>query len=510
MTGMIQGQGGTPCASRGEGFSGRVRHTSRLMWLLVVVALIASACGGSDNSANSDDGAKAASADQKPDNLAAECPLADGPSAGTTIDVWHAMVAQPKTAFEELVDRYNESQDAVTVKISGYNSFAELQAKVRDSLGSDSMPDVILMEDTTTQWAIDTRSFMPVQACLDAGGKVAVDQQFIDHYTVEGTTWAIPVSVATAFLFYNRTMFTDAGLDPDKPPTSLEEIRTASQTIVDAGVAPHGIAMNLASWIFEHMVLLDGQKIVDHDNGRSGRAAKATLVAKPAEQLFQWTKDMTTDSLMMPFEWKPTSIDHFLAMANGQAAMGIESSSALATVMLLIGGGTVQDTGGLDPDALGAGGIDPEGMDIGVAPLPVIATGDGGYQAGGAAAFVASNSSPAERVASWDFISFMSQPAEQAKWHIASSFTPMSSDSAQLPELTSYWETTPDQKLSWDMYQTNGEGEASGPVIGPYDEVREAIAAAWFRAATGDPKAELQTAETEVNELLADYADRVG
>jgi hypothetical protein len=268
--------------------------------------------------------------------------------------------------------------------------------------------------------------------------------------------------------------------------------------------------MNLASWIFEHMVLLDGQKIVDHDNGRSGRAAKATLVAKPAEQLFQWTKDMTTDSLMMPFEWKPTSIDHFLAMANGQAAMGIESSSALATVMLLIGGGTVQDTGGLDPDALGAGGIDPEGMDIGVAPLPVIATGDGGYQAGGAAAFVASNSSPAERVASWDFISFMSQPAEQAKWHIASSFTPMSSDSAQLPELTSYWETTPDQKLSWDMYQTNGEGEASGPVIGPYDEVREAIAAAWFRAATGDPKAELQTAETEVNELLADYADRVG
>ncbi len=104
----------------------------------------------------------------------------------------------------------------------------------------------------------------------------------------------------------------------------------------------------------------------------------------------------------------------------------------------------------------------------------------------------------------------MSQPAEQAKWHIASSFTPMSSDSAQLPELTSYWETTPDQKLSWDMYQTNGEGEASGPVIGPYDEVREAIAAAWFRAATGDPKAELQTAETEVNELLADYADRVG
>ncbi|MCB9389426.1 MAG: extracellular solute-binding protein [Acidimicrobiia bacterium] len=158
---------------------------------------------------------------------------------------------------------------------------------------------------------------------------------------------------------------------------------------------------------------------------------------------------MTADSLLMPFEWRPTSIDHFLAMANGQAAMGIESSSALSTVLLVVGGGTVADTGGLDPDALGADDIDAEGFDIGVAPLPAIGTGAGGYQAGGAAAFIAEGSSAADRVGAWDFISFMSDPDEQAQWHIASSFTPMSAEAAALPELQTYWAQTPQQKLSW-------------------------------------------------------------
>ena len=496
--------------------SGRRRFTLTMTTVFALIALMATACASSHDGSATSPGADDASGSTRPDSpgsgsqdLAAACPLDDGVTDGTTLEVWHAMVAQPKTAFEELVDRYNESQDAVTVEVSGYNSFAELQAKVRDSLGSDAMPDVVLMEDTTTQWAIDTRSFMPVQACLDAGGEVAVDHQFLDHYTVEDTTWAIPVSVATAFLYYNRTMFEQAGLDPDDPPTTLDEIRSASQTIVDQGVAPHGMALNLASWIFEHLVLLDGQHIVNNDNGRSARATEATLLGAPAEALFEWTREMTADSLLMPFEWRPTSIDHFLAMANGQAAMGIESSSALSTVLLVVGGGTVADTGGLDPDALGADDIDAEGFDIGVAPLPAIGTGAGGYQAGGAAAFIAEGSSAADRVGAWDFISFMSDPDEQAQWHIASSFTPMSAEAAALPELQTYWAQTPQQKLSWEMYQTNGDGEASGPVIGPYDEVRQVLAAAWFRAAKGDPAAELEDAQQEIDDLLAEYADRV-
>ena len=61
-------------------------------------------------------------------------------------------------------------------------------------------------------------------------------------YTVAGVQWAMPFNLSNPVLYYNRSMFEAAGLDPDSPPLSLDDLRAYSQAIVDSGAASYGIA----------------------------------------------------------------------------------------------------------------------------------------------------------------------------------------------------------------------------------------------------------------------------
>src|SRR5258705_2664742 len=49
----------------------------------------------------------------------------------------------------------------------------------------------------------------------------------------KGQIWALPTQAYGMSLTYNRTLFTQAGLDPDKPPTTWDEVRTYAKTIAD-------------------------------------------------------------------------------------------------------------------------------------------------------------------------------------------------------------------------------------------------------------------------------------
>ncbi len=50
----------------------------------------------------------------------------------------------------------------------------------------------------------------------------------------DGNIYAVPTAVYGLGLHYNRQMFEEAGLDPDKPPTNWDEVREYAKQISDA------------------------------------------------------------------------------------------------------------------------------------------------------------------------------------------------------------------------------------------------------------------------------------
>ena len=64
----------------------------------------------------------------------------------------------------------------------------------------------------------------------------------LNLYKFQGKTWALPWYNAPVVLMYNKALFTAAGLDPEKPPTTVDELISAAAKLKASGVIPWATA----------------------------------------------------------------------------------------------------------------------------------------------------------------------------------------------------------------------------------------------------------------------------
>ena len=98
----------------------------------------------------------------------------------------------------------------------------------------------------------------------------------------------MPFNVSNPVLYYLKPLFEDAGLDPADPPVSLEELRAASQAIVDSGAAGTGIALDSGvdsggGWFLEQW-FARMQRAVRRQRQRPAGAGDAGALRRPGRR----------------------------------------------------------------------------------------------------------------------------------------------------------------------------------------------------------------------------------
>ena len=235
-----------------------------------MLALTAGACGG-------DDGGGDAKVPGRPGGEVA-CPY-DALETATTpveITIWHAYTASNKRTLDSLVERYNASQDRVVVKAESQGiSDEELHDKIEQAAPDRALPALVVPNDTKTRYIADSGLFLPAQLCFDADpeGKAILDDLLPiakASYTLDGQLWPASFSVYTALIYVNRQHFLAAGLDPDNPPRTIDEMLDAARAIKAANIA--GVTAPMVfqtnSFILEWWVSGAGQELVNNGNGR--------------------------------------------------------------------------------------------------------------------------------------------------------------------------------------------------------------------------------------------------
>jgi sn-glycerol 3-phosphate transport system substrate-binding protein len=108
------------------------------------------------------------------------------------------MTAENETTLEALTTEYNASQDKVRVNLIYQGSYDETAQKYLATARSGDLPSLVQLEETRIQMAIDSRTMLPVQACIDASGYDTSDHlpAVIDQYTVEGLLWPMPFNTS--------------------------------------------------------------------------------------------------------------------------------------------------------------------------------------------------------------------------------------------------------------------------------------------------------------------------
>jgi sn-glycerol 3-phosphate transport system substrate-binding protein len=415
------------------------------------------------------------------------------------ITYWHAMTRANDEELRRLTSAFNASQSEVHVTLSAAPSYPDNLTRFRSGLATGALPDLLQGEETVLQTMIDSNAVLPVAACLRADHADTSDlvPRVVAYYSVKGVLWPMPFNDSNPILYYNKAVFAKAGLDPNRPPTTLDAVQADSRRIVESGAAPYGIAIKTDSWIFEHWLAKAGDTVVNNGNGRNARATAVTFNDATGLELFRWVDDMVKSKLAL--STGTGDIDHYLAVGNVRAAMTIDSSAALGTISQLLGSGQFAS------------------VKLGVGPMPGPESPQGGVLVGGAANYIMKRSAPEKQAAAYRFAKFLAQPTTQAQWAAATGYVPVSTGATKLSPLVERWKAQPGYKVAYDQLLAGPLNDATaGPVIGAYGArgqgLRGAVIDGIQRMLTEglSPKDAIAAAARQANAAIVEYNSRVG
>ncbi|WP_282837889.1 extracellular solute-binding protein [Microbacterium flavum] len=307
-----------------------------------------------------------------------------------TVAIDAGLEKEARDNFDARVAVFEKDHPDVTVEAQEYTWTAPT---FTTDLAGGTLPDVFTIPFTDGRGLIANKQIADISKLVDALPYAANFNPNVAQagQAEDGTQWAIPIAAYGQGLHYNRTLFTAAGLDPDKPPTTWEEVRAAAKKISDAtGEAGYATmtASNTGGWILT--------TLTDAFGGRTESAdgTKPTLDSDPAvAKVLTYLQDL---------RWKDGSMGSNFLYDWGT----INQDFAAGRIGMYVSGG------GNYGNLITQNALKPD--DYGLTVLPLEGS-DGGVLGGGTLAAVSPKASPAEQSAAVDWIDFyyMSKIADE-------------------------------------------------------------------------------------------------
>jgi multiple sugar transport system substrate-binding protein len=160
-------------------------------------------------------------------------PPADG---RVHIQYWEKWTGFEADAMRAVVDAFNRSQDRVFVHML---TISQVDQKLLLATAGGNPPDVAGLWAYNVNVFADKNALLPLDDLCRRHGIEASD--YIPAYWElgrhRGTQWALPTAPATVALHWNRRLFREAGLDPDRPPRTIEELDTYTKRLTKRDAA---------------------------------------------------------------------------------------------------------------------------------------------------------------------------------------------------------------------------------------------------------------------------------
>ncbi|HEX4868518.1 MAG TPA: extracellular solute-binding protein [Acidimicrobiales bacterium] len=482
------------------------RHLrSPLLLLAVALALLAAACGVGDESSSPDTTAGRKGEDSGPQ--LPDCPIdaLDDATGVVEVELWHGLGSESENNLNQLAEAYNASQDKVRVLVRNQGvSYDEVLRKYVAAIPSRQLPGIVYLEDTSLRQVVDSGTLLPAEACEQADGFSTGQLPAVrNYYTSEGVYWPGYTNVSEPVLYYNVNHFKRAGLDPDKPPKTLDELREAAVALKAAGIqAPLALVLN--AWFVESWINGAGASVVNKDNGRDGLADESTFDNDVTRELYTWIKEMADEGLLEGHSATDGQINQYLAVAQQNSSMLIETSTAATTIKAVLGGNS---------DAVDVGSADLSAIVPADAPFPGLER-PAQVRVSGGAFFITNTIPPEQQAAAWDFMKFMWRTENQVAWHLVGSYLPTTQTAANAPEVTAYWKDDLAGRLLKVGYDQllQVDPQRPGPQIGPYVDYSDAIKNSLDRLVLQGASVDdaVKTADGEIQAALTRYVEDNG
>ena len=162
----------------------------------------------------------------------AGCASSDGGSDGRVkVVFWHSFVASTIPALEELIERFEAEHPEIDIDPQYIPTGDALVQKLVTAVQSNSAPDISWIHSHYLGDLVDAGAVYPMAHFIE--GENGLSQEVLDdiypaliqYASWQGTLYSLPMEATNLGMIYNKDHFREAGLDPERPPQTWDELK---------------------------------------------------------------------------------------------------------------------------------------------------------------------------------------------------------------------------------------------------------------------------------------------
>jgi multiple sugar transport system substrate-binding protein len=144
----------------------------------------------------------------------------EGIDDGTTLTLWTRAPLEKQATL--LVDAYNAThKNQVELTVVPNDDYV---AKVGAAAGANGLPDLFAADIVYVPNWVQQGLFQDISANIDGlDFKDSINKGHLSAGTLDGKEYVLPFVLDLSMMFWNKDLFAQAGLDPDKGPTTIQE-----------------------------------------------------------------------------------------------------------------------------------------------------------------------------------------------------------------------------------------------------------------------------------------------
>ncbi len=420
--------------------------------------------------------------------------MSSAANAATEVTWWHAMGGELGTKLEEIAQRFNASQSDYVVTPVYKGSYAETLTAAIAAFRANEQPAIVQVFEVGTGTMMAAKGAVyPVYQLMADQGMEWDPAKFlapvVGYYSdPQGNILSLPFNSSTPIMYYNKTVFEKAGLDPNVAPKTWAEMESFARQIKTSGAANCGITTEWMSWVqTENLSALHDQPFGTLDNGFGGMGAEFAfnnaLVVRHWDNLKKWS-----DEGLFQYAGPAGGADAKPKFYAQECAIFMGSSASRAGVI-----------------------ANAKDFEVGFAPLPyyddAIAEPKNSI-IGGATLWVLNGKSPEEYKGVATFFTYLQQSEVQADWHQFTGYLPITNAAYDLGKSQGYYEQNPGSDIAINQI-TRGTPTANSKGIrfGNLTQVRDVVDNEFEALLAGQKTAQeaLDSAVSRGNQILRDF-----
>ena len=318
--------------------------------------------------------------------------------------------------IDKLAADFEKDHPGVKLKPIYTGTYQDSITKALTAVKSGEPPVTSILLSTDMYTLIDEDAIVPFDDLIktpeDRAWLKSFYPAFMENSQTGGKTWGIPFQRSTVVLYYNKELFKEAGLDPNKPPQNWKEQVEYAQKLTrrdaSGNVTTWGIQIPSSGfpyWLFQSLAIQAGTNLMN-------ATGTQTYYDRPEviEGLQYWV-DLVKKYKVHPegiVEWGTTPKDFF----EKKVAMMWTTTGNLTNVR------------------------NNAKFDFGVAMLP--AGKQRGSPTGGGNFYLFKKSTPAQREAAFKFIRWVTTPERAAQWGIDTGYVAVRPEAWDTPVMKKY------------------------------------------------------------------------